>query len=159
MKFIHTGLAVIFTLAMAGCESLDGGDGGSAAARQAMVAGIAAEPKGAYYVARRYYKVDYKFWGFVRKSGSPWSTAKLVLLNESTRIAPDRAAGRLGSDNNYEYKLTGDFSGEMVYEPASNGFYPEFVLKSYELISTSPGRIFREPSATDPTRRIIAKPY
>ena len=159
MKFIHTGFAVIFTLAMAGCESLDGGDGGSAAARQAMVAGIAAEPKGAYYVARRYYKVDYKFWGFVRKSGSPWSTAKLVLLNESTRIAPDRAAGKLGSDNNYEYKLTGDFSGEMVYEPASNGFYPEFVLKGYELLSTSPGRIFREPSATDPTRRIIAKPY
>ena len=34
-------------------------------------------------------------------------------------------------------------SGETVYEPASNGFYPEFVLKKYELISTNPAPILR----------------
>lgn len=161
MKYIHTGFTVAFTLALSGCQTLDGGGtrGATAAGRQTMNAAIAAEPKGAYYVARRYFKVDYKFWGFVRKSGSHWSTAKLVLLNENARIAPDRQAGKLGSDNNYEYKLFGEFSGDTIYEPASNGFYPEFVLKGYELLSTSPGSIYREPGATDPARRIIAKPY
>lgn len=161
MKFIQIGLALAIVLTNAGCSSLDGGAsrGATSAGRQALVAEIAAEPKGAYYVGRRYYKVDYKFWGFVRKPGEPWSSGRLVCLNENQRLAPDRQAGRLGSDNNYEYKMIGDFSGDTIYEPASNGFYPEFVLKGYELRSTSPGPIFREGGATDPARRIIAKPY
>ena len=70
-----------------------------------------------------------------------------------------RAAGKLGMDNDYEYKLIGYFSGEMVYEPASNGFYPEFVLKSYELRSATPAPIYREAKATDPNYRIIPRPY
>ena len=159
MKFTHTTLAVAIVLAAAGCQTLDGGGARNSAGRQAISAGIAAEPKGAYYVGRRYYKVDYKFWGFVRKSGSPWSTAKLVMINENTRLIPDRQAGKLGSDNNYEYKLIGDFSGEKVYEPASNSFYEEFVLRGYEVLSQNPGSIYREAGATDPARRIIPKPY
>src|SRR3954469_5222704 len=119
----------------------------------------ASEGQGNYWIGRRYYKSDYKFWGFVRKPGQPWSSAKLVMLNEQAKLAPDRAAGTFGSDNGYEYKLYGDFSGETVYEPASNGMYPEFVLKGYELRSMTPPRIFSEPGALDPHRRIIAKPH
>jgi hypothetical protein len=37
----------------------------------------------------------------------------------------------------------GGFSGDKVYEPASNGIYPEFVLKDYELISRNPPPIFK----------------
>jgi len=124
-----------------------------------MTSAIAQEPRGAYFVGRRYYKKDYKFWGYVRESGAPWSTARMVMLNENTKLAPDRAGGALGTDNNYEYKLLGDFTGQTVYEPASNGFYPEFRLKGVELLSATPAPIYREAGATNPDRRIIAKPY
>jgi hypothetical protein len=120
---------------------------------------IKLEPAGTYYVGRRYYKVDYKFWGFVRKSGQPWRTAQLVMLNENVRLAPDRQRGELGADNDHEYKLTGEFTGERVYEPASNGFYPEFRLRGYELLAAEPAPIYRETGATDPKRRVIARPY
>lgn len=67
----------------------------------------------------------------------------MVMLNEKQKIAPDRAQMKFGFDNNYEYRLYGYFSGDRVYEPASNTIYPEFVLKNYELISTNPPPIFR----------------
>jgi hypothetical protein len=127
--------------------------------RAAMLADIKAEPPGDYYIARRYYKVDYKFWGYIRKPGQTWDTARMVMLNEQQKLAPDRELGKLGSDNGYEYKFFGTFSGETVYEPASNGFYPEFVLKGYELKNVSPAPIFKVVGATDPQRRIIAKPF
>jgi len=46
-----------------------------------------------------------------------------------------------------------------VYEPASNGMYPEFVLKGYELLSQTPPPIFREAGATNPEKPVIAQPY
>ena len=105
---------------------------------------IAAEAPGDYFIGHRYFKGSvFKFWGYVRKPGTPWKSAQLVVLNEKEKLAPDRETRTFGSDNNYEYKLHGYFSGQTVYEPASNGFYPEFVLKSYELISTNPPPIFK----------------
>ena len=101
------------------------------------------EAPGDYYIGRRYYKRVYKFWGYVRRPGQPWSTAQLVMMNEQQKLAPDREINQLGSDDNYEYKLIGDFSGDRVYEPASNSIYPEFVLKGYELISRNPPPIFK----------------
>ena len=128
--------------------------------RAAQLERIKAEPPGNYFVGRRYYKVDYKFWGYVRKPGQPWSTAKMVMLNEQKHLAPDREAGTLGTDNGSEYKLFGAFSGDTVYEPASNGFYPEFVLTGYELLSPTPIGIFATPAAAlDPARRVIATPF
>lgn len=148
-------LALAFLISA--CTTVEPREGHNA--RASMAAAIQAEPPGDYYIGRRYYKQDYKFWGYVRRPGLPWSTAKLVMINEQTRLAPDREVNKLGSDNNTEYKLYGDFSGQTVYEPASNGFYPEFVLKSYEIRSVSPGNIYRTPGATDPARRVIAQPY
>jgi hypothetical protein len=113
-------------------------------ARIDQAAKIAAEPPGDYFIGHRYFKAAvFKFWGYVRKPGQPWNTAQLVVFNEKEKLAPDREKLSFGSDNNYEYKLYGSFSGQTVYEPASNGFYPEFVLKRYELISTSPAPIFK----------------
>ena len=150
-------LALAAFLPLSGCVTPE--MKGKKAARQVMEDAIRQETSGNYYIGRRYYKVDYKFWGFVRKPGEQWNTAKLVMLNEQGKLAPDRELGKLGSDNNSEYKLYGDFSGQTVYEPASNGFYPEFVLKAYELRNVSPATIYKEPGATDPARRIIATPY
>src|SRR5205809_1225747 len=131
-------------------------------ARIEMAQRIAAEPTGDYFIGRRYYKPDYKFWGYVRKPGQPWSTAEMVMLNEKQKLAPDRERLEFGGDNNYEYKLYGYFSGDKVYEPASNGIYPEFVLKGYELISMNPSPIFRSQMTghSNPTdlRYVVEKP-
>lgn len=143
-------------LLLVGCETTHEG---IQAARSTMNDSIKNEPPGDYFIGRRYYKEDYKFWGYVRSPGQPWSTAKLVMLNEQKKLAPDRARNEIGSDNNYEYKLYGKFTGETVYEPASNGFYPEFLLTGDELISSTPAPIYRVAGATDPAVRIIATPY
>ena len=44
-------------------------------ARIEMAQRIAVEPPGDYYIGRRYYKPNYKFWGYVRRPGQPWTTA------------------------------------------------------------------------------------
>ncbi len=143
----------------AGCESVPQG---IQQARIAAAARIQAEPPGDYFIGRRYYKPDYKFWGYVRRPGQPWSTAQLVMLNEKLKMAPDREQLSFGNDNNYEYKLTGYFTGDNVYEPASNSVYPEFVLKTIDLISVSPAPIFKSQynsrAAAENSRYHIEKP-
>ena len=160
MKISHFALAALaVAFAFSGCATLSESQS-TTAARATMAAQIQAEVPGNYYIGRRYYKVDYKFWGYIRKPGQPWTTAKLVMLNENKRLAPDRADGTLGLDNGYEYKFLGTFSGETIYEPASNGFYPEFVLTGYELRNTNPAPIFNpQTPALDPARRVIVSPY
>lgn len=128
------------------------------ARRLEMEAAIRAEAPGDYFIGRRFYKNDYKMWGWVRQPGQQWNTARLVMLNEQTMLAPDRAQGKLGTDNNHEYRLMGRFSGQTVYEPASNRFYPEFVLTGYELCSASPYQIFGDPRSIDPAVRLLTPP-
>ena len=153
-------LGTVLVLALlAGCETTPAG---IQAAKVTMAQKYAAELPGDYFIGRRYYKPDFKFWGYIRRPGQPWSESQLVMLNEKQKLAPDRERLDFGSDNNYEYKLYGFFSGDKVYEPASNTVYPEFVLKRYELISTNPPPIFssqfssRAQAAT--SRYLIEKP-
>ena len=80
-------LTLVFTLTVfGGCATADP----QGASRQAMLAAIQTEEAGNYWIGRRYYKVDYKFWGWLRKPGQPWSSAVLVMVNENTKLAPDR---------------------------------------------------------------------
>jgi hypothetical protein len=136
------------------CQTVDR----EAPARAAMNAAIRAEAPGDYFIGRRMYKSDYKMWGWVREPGKPWTTAQLVMLNEQTKLAPDREAGKLGTDNNYEYRLRGRFIGDTVYEPASDKFYPEFILTGYELLNTNPTGIYITNRQEDPDIRIIMAP-
>jgi len=154
LKFTTLLPAALALLILTGCETVDS----DAPARAAMSDAIRMEQPGNYFIARRMYKKDYKMWGWVREPGKPWSTAKLVMINEQKTLAPDRAAGKLGTDSNYEYKLLGGFSGALVYEPASDKFYPEFVLTSAEIRSTTPPRIFSTKRQEDPTVRILLPP-
>ncbi|MCS7008868.1 MAG: hypothetical protein N2035_07525 [Chthoniobacterales bacterium] len=147
--------AVSFLLLLSACQTLDKELQNRLAA---INAAISTEPTGNFYIGRRFYKEDYKMWGWVREPRKPWNTAKLVMLNEQKKLAPDREANAIGSDNNYEYRLYGYFSGDTVYEPASNGFYPEFVLTGYELISKNPPMIFADPRSLDPKIRLLAPP-
>lgn len=124
-----------------GCETMPSG---IQQARVDAAQKISSEEPGDYFIGRRYFKGSvFKFWGYVRRPGQPWKTAQLVVLNEKEKLAPDREIRSFGSDNNYEYKLWGTLSGDPVYEPASNGFYQEFILKRYELISKNPAPIFK----------------
>jgi hypothetical protein len=142
-----------------GCQTVPSGIQN---AKVAMAQRIAAEQPGDYYIGRRYFKPDFKFWGYVRRPNQPWSTAELVMLNEKQKLAPDREQVKFGFDNNYEYKLFGYFSGDKVYEPASNRMYPEFVLKGYEVISANPPPIFKSQfsgrTEAAQTRYVIEKP-
>ena len=138
--FLASGL-LLSALFLTGCETT--APQGIQQAKIEAARRIAAEPPGDYYVGHRYYNPNFKFWGYVRRPGQPWSTAQLVMLNEKQKLAPDREQLKFGMDNNYEYRLYGTFSGQPVYEPASNRVYPEFILKSYELISTNPPPIFK----------------
>lgn len=120
--------------------------------RVAMAQQIQAEPAGDYFIGRRYFKSNFRFWGYIRRPGQPWSTATLVMLNENKKLAPDRSKlgpgtgssyeAHAGFDNDYEYRLHGYFSGDQIYELVSNRVYPEFVLTGYELISMHPAPIF-----------------
>jgi hypothetical protein len=124
---------------------------------------IAKERRGPTFIGRRYYKIDYKMWGYIRRPTEKWSQAQLVMLNENKALAPDRALNAIGMDNGYEYQLWGKFSGEKVYEPASNRFYPEFVLERAELRDDRPGPIFKDSKtlrhALDPEERYFPAPY
>lgn len=152
-------LLLALAVLLAGCETIPQG---IQQAKIDMAQRYAAEPVGDYYIGRRYFKPDFKFWGYIRRPGQPWSESQLVMLNEKQKLAPDREKLDFGGDNNYEYKLYGYFSGDKVYEPASNGIYPEFVLKGYELISTNPPPIFASQFSPKiqamTTRYVIEKP-
>lgn len=141
-------------LALVGCETIDA----DAPAKAAMNEAIKAEVPGDYFVGRRMYKKDYKVWGWVRQPGQNWKTAKLVMLNEQKLLAPDRAKNQIGSDNNYEYTLKGYYSGETVYEPASDRFYPEFVVTGFDVRSTNPPIIYTTKRQNDPAVRILMAP-
>ena len=154
MRGLFLGLAAAASLALTGCETTGTADAG----RASMNAAISAEQPGNYFVARRMYKQDYKVWGWVREPGRPWKTAKLVMLNEQRTLAPDRAGGKIGTDNGYEYKLTGYFSGATVYEPASDGFYPEFILQSAEVRAVNPPNIYLQKRQNNPEVRILQPP-
>jgi len=159
IRFLFSIEVLLVALFFTGCETVPAG---IQQAKIAMAQHIAAEPPGDYFIGRRYFKPNFKFWGYVRRPGQAWSTAQLVMLNEKQKLAPDRERLSFGSDNNYEYKLYGYFSGDKVYEPASNGVYPEFVLKGYEEISTNPPPIFKSQYSgradAANTRFVIEKP-
>ena len=159
IRFLFSIEVLLAALFFTGCETVPEG---IQQAKIAMAQHIATEPPGDYFIGRRYFKPDFKFWGYVRRPGQPWSTAQLVMLNEKQKLAPDRERLSFGSDNNYEYKLYGYFSGDKVYEPASNGIYPEFVLTNYQLISTNPPAIFKSQydsrAQAASTRFLIEKP-
>jgi hypothetical protein len=111
---------------------------------------IAAEPRGDYYMGRRFRIDRTHFWGYIRRPGESWDNARLVVLSEKFTRAPDRMPEipsgmerAYGYDHNYEYRLWGHLSGRKVYDPNSNLILPEFVLQRYELINPTPGWLFK----------------
>jgi hypothetical protein len=154
-------LAVPFLSAMSlvflfvGCETIQVQN---RADRRMIDTSIAHEKPGDYYVGRRFYKIDYHMWGWVKKPGERWKQAQLVMLNEQKMLAPDRAEHRIGSDNDYEYFLYGFYSGDKVYEPASDHWYPEFVLVKAILVDKKPPLLYPDSRWKDPKIRFLSGP-
>lgn len=138
-----------------GCETIQVQN---RADRRAIDAAIAQEKPGNYYIGRRFYKTDYHMWGWVKKPGEPWKQAQLVMMNEQQKLIPDRAEKKLGCDNDYEYFLYGFYSGDKVYEPASDRFYPEFVLTKAVLVDKAPLLIYPDSRWKDPRIRFLSGP-
>src|SRR6266498_536907 len=78
-QLLLAGNVLVGAAFLGGCQTMPQG---IQQARIEMAQHIAAEPTGDYFIGRRYYKADFKFWGYVRRPGEPWSTAQLVMLNE-----------------------------------------------------------------------------
>ncbi|MES2995644.1 MAG: hypothetical protein V4733_02425 [Verrucomicrobiota bacterium] len=124
---------------------------------------IAAEPTGDFFYGRRYYIEKTRFWGYLRKPRQPWSRAKLVMMDESRTRQPDRflengpPGQRYGQDNNYEYRITGAYTGREAYDPNSNQFLPVFSATSYQVVNRQPGWLF-SPSDRYDRYRITMTP-
>jgi hypothetical protein len=119
---------------------------------------ISSEPTGDFFYGRRYYVDKTRFWGYVRKPRQPWSRAKLVMLREDKKMAPDRLpedgprGRRYGYDHNFEYRLRGYYTGQEAYDPNSNQFLAEFMLAGYEVIDRQPGWLFQPNDRYDRSR-------
>lgn len=163
-KIILTALATISTFLITSCaDGLGGytppaGNLGPEPDPTIRKAQIAAEPKGNFYYGRRYYVKKTRFWGYIRKPGQPWFTSKLVLMNESSKRVPDRlpengpSGARYGYDQNYEYRITGSYTGEKAYDPNANSFFPVFRPTGFTLVNKKPGWIFSPADYYDPDR-------
>jgi hypothetical protein len=117
---------------------------------------IASEPRGDFYVGRRFYIERTQFWGYLRRPGQPWEESKLVIFNESQKRSPDRlpempAGGGLahGYDHNREYNIRGHFTGRKLYDPNSDLFLPEFLLTGWQVRNESPGWLFHPKEKFD----------
>ena len=122
---------------------------------KARNAKISEETPGNYYIGRRWWTEGTRFWGYLREPGKPWSTSRLVIMNESVMKQPDRVpevgAPRVhGFDHNHEYRIWGSFTGQKIYDPNSNFMVPEFRLTKYELIDSNPGFLFHPGEKHNP---------
>ena len=124
---------------------------------------IANEPTGNFYYGRRYYVKKTRFWGYLREPRQPWKKAKLIMLLEDRKLAPDRlpengpAGQRYAFDHNHEYRMWGRYTGRNAYDPNSNQVLPEFQLTRFERIDPAPGWLFRPDDRYD-SRRVSLRP-
>ena len=123
------------------------------ATRRLMIAG---EPRGDWFIGRRYFIERTQFWGYIRRPGQSWDDARLVMINESQKRVPDRlpempmdGSPAHGFDHNREYRMWGHFTGRKVYDPNSDLFLPEFMLTNWEVQNESPGWLFHPKERYD----------
>lgn len=140
---VFTLLAGVFCLCQ--CHSLQS----DCQALQEREAAIAREQPGDYFIGRRYYIPYTRMWGYLRRPGESWRTARLVMMDEHTIHQPDRGPepplknAVFGSDDNVEYAITGKFTGKKAYEPSTNQVLPLFAATSYRVLNRKPGFLFK----------------
>lgn len=75
-------------------------------------------------------------WGWVKKQGDGWGSAKWVALQENPglAVAPYRKLVTHEADNNWEYKFWGTIAPYKAYDPHLDEMIFVFVLQGYEVI-------------------------
>ncbi|MCX8496340.1 MAG: hypothetical protein ORN51_09175 [Akkermansiaceae bacterium] len=132
--------------------------------QEERTAKLANEPVGDFYYGRRYFVEKTRFWGYVRKPRQSWNRAKLVIIREDQKHSPDRLlengppGKRYAFDQNFEYRLRGQFTGSKAYDPNSNQFLDEFMLTGYELVDSNPGWLFRPSDRYNRLRVTLTPP-
>lgn len=158
-RFAPVSLALLLPLLFCRCNQLQR-DCEAIAAREAQ---IAAEPKGDYYIGRRYYIPYTRFWGYLRRPGESWRTAKLVMMDEHIVHQPDRGIeppqknAVYGTDKNVEYIVRGHYMDKEAYDSATDHAYPLFQATSFEVRNRKPGFLFK-PSEEYSEQYVTLKP-
>ena len=121
-------------------------------------AAIASEATGDFYYGRRYFVEKTRFWGYIRSPRQAANKAKLVIMREDRKLSPDRLSEdgspgkRYGFDQNYEYRIRGNYTGETAYDPNSNQFLQVFLLSGYDVVNRDPGWLFSPTDHYNPLR-------
>jgi hypothetical protein len=110
-------------------------------------------------------------WGWVKKSGDKWGSAKWIALQETlgVAVAPHRKLAKSDEDLNWEYKFWGKFASYKAYDPRMDEQLPVFILQGYEVIGPAapldikigpPNRIQHRPSGASSrdSRPILSDP-
>jgi len=110
-------------------------------------------------------------WGWVKKKGDDWDSAKWVALRENpgVAVAPYRKLISHDADNNWEYKFWGSFAPYKAYDPHLDEMVPVFILEGYEVIGPKdplniqagpPDRVRHRPSGASSrsSRPILTDP-
>jgi hypothetical protein len=144
--------AISFVLCQCAINSPTGGGNGPAnmggPTLEERNAAIASEPTGDFYYGRRYFVQKTRFWGYLRNPRQSADKAKLVIFREDRKRNPDRLpengppGQNYGFDQNYEYRIRGNYTGETAYDPNSNQFLSVFMLTGYEVVNRDPGWLF-----------------
>lgn len=151
LRFFPTLLVLLMPLLFCRCNQLQR-DCEAIAKREMQ---IAAEPRGDYYIGRRYYVPYTRFWGYLRRPGESWRTAKLVMMDEHIARTPDRGieppqkGAVYGTDKNVEYIVHGRFTGKEAYDSATDKAFPVFQATSYEVRDRKPGFLFKPSEKYD----------
>ena len=75
-------------------------------------------------------------WGWVKKEGDSWASAKWIALQETPglAVAPHRKLVRADGDLDWEFKFWGEFAPYKAYDPHLDEQLEVFILKGYEVI-------------------------
>lgn len=149
LRVVFSAFLLVLSLTMSGCAT-----NGLSAQQTAQIESrsrlIAMEPRGDYYIGRRYFIPHTHFWGYLRSPGQDWSSSRLVIMNERFQKIPNRLPEEpsdggyaYGDDHNTEYRVWGRYTGRKVFDPNSNMVLPEFELRRWEIKDESPGWLFK----------------
>ena len=164
---LHLKLASLAAACVALCQCAGSGSSGppnmGGPTEEERQFAIANEPTGDFYYGRRYYVEKTRFWGYLREPRQSADKSKLVIMKESRVKNPDRLpedgpeGARYGFDQNYEYRIYGNYSGQNAYDPNSNQILPVFVPTSFEVVDHQPGWLFSPKDHYHPQRFTLWK--